>query len=130
MKSFHYEKAEVRGPDRRWYERISLSCCGFICLYQEHPTLLLKLYTPKARKIVCAVFERFKDTPGVELDNDFSGWEAELIFPPELLMEVCERAGARKKRRGRSLTNKQREAFWEGRQKGLAVLQKRKEILL
>jgi hypothetical protein len=92
--------------------------------------ILFKLYTPKSRKTVCAIFDRFKDTPGVEMDTAFSGWETELIFPPELLMEVCELAGARKKRRGRPLTEKQREAFREGRQKELSVLQRGKEALL
>ncbi len=94
-----YERPEVKQAERIWYEQIPLYCGGFICLYQEQPTILFKLYTPKSRKLACAIFDRFKDTPGVELDKEFSGWETELIFPPEILLEVGEMAGARKKRR-------------------------------
>jgi hypothetical protein len=124
--SFHHERPQVRDPDRRWYEQILLTCGGVICLYQEQPTILFKLHTPKQRRTLSAPYERFREVPGVALDTAFADGEAELLFPPELLMEVCEAAGARKKRRGRPLSEKQREAFREGRQKGLAILKTNK----
>lgn len=101
--SFKHEKPEVRAQDRRWYEQIPTYCGGFIGLYQESPTVELQWYTSNKRKTARKILDAFPDKE-LRLDDHFDGHEAGLYFPPEILKEVCQMAGARKKRQGRPLT--------------------------
>lgn len=110
---FKFEKPETKRADRRWYERIPLLCGGFICIQKESPPQL-KLWTPKGRKTVVKIYEQFKKNKQVILNIEFSGFEAELFFPPKLLVEIGELARARKKRR----------LSPEAKEKALASLQK------
>ncbi|MFH1595865.1 MAG: hypothetical protein ABIG94_05790 [Pseudomonadota bacterium] len=101
--SFKHEKPEVRARERRWFEQIPTYCGGFIGLYRESSTVELQWYTPSKRKTARKILDSFPDK-GLRLDDHFDGHEAVLYFPPEILREVCEMAGARKKRQGRPLT--------------------------
>jgi hypothetical protein len=105
--SFKHEKPEVRAQDRRWYEQIPTYCGGFIGLYQESPTVILQWYTPSKRKTARKILEAFPDKE-LRLDDHFDGHEAVLYFRPEILKEVCEMAGARKKRQGENLRKKRK----------------------
>ncbi|MGP8049882.1 MAG: hypothetical protein ACLPYB_04655 [Desulfobaccales bacterium] len=101
--SWYHERPEVRNPDKRWYEIIH--CKGFkkppeqegtfICLYSEDPPLL-KLYADRPRN-ARAIWGAIKSNPGTKADFDLDG-EAELLFPPELLVTVAKMAGGRKRR--------------------------------
>jgi hypothetical protein len=99
--TWNSERPEIRRPDRRWYEQIPCRGGGFIYLYAEEPPTL-GLYTPLV-KSARSIFEKIKAIPGVRADFHYDG-EAVLYFPPEILPQVPELAGARKKRRGRKLT--------------------------
>jgi hypothetical protein len=116
------EKPEVRGPDRRWYQQIPTLCGGFIAMYCETGEVILHFYTPTARKKATAAYERFKHLEGVRLDDQHDGWETVLYFPATILMQVAEMVGARRRRKGRPLTEAQKAAFAEGRERGLAAL--------
>lgn len=100
--AWKYERPEVRNPDRRWYEQIPCRGGGFIYLESEDPTPVLKLYTPMV-KSARAIFNKIKHIPGVTADFHYDG-EAMILFPPEVLNQVAELAGARKKRQGRRLS--------------------------
>jgi len=101
--SFKHERPEVRNPDRRWYEVIP--CQGFkpgppqegpfIGLYSEDPPTL-QLYTPRVQNAK-NIWKQIKDHPGCRADFHLEG-EAVLYFPPEVLVQVAELAGARKRR--------------------------------
>jgi len=110
--SIKHEKPEVRAQDRRWYEQIPTYCAGFIGLYLESPMVILQWYTPSKRKTARKILDAFPDK-GLRLDDYFDGHEAVLYFPPEILKEVCEMAGARKKRQGRKLTEEEKERLAE-----------------
>jgi hypothetical protein len=127
--SYRHEKPEVRSVDRRCYEQIPTSCGGFIGLYQESPTVILQFYTPSARKLCRKVLERFADK-GLWIDDWFDGWEAVIYFPPEILLEVCQMVGARRRKQGRPLTEDQKAAFAVGRKRGLAALHRGGKSLL
>jgi hypothetical protein len=109
--SFKKEKPEVRAQDCRWYEQIPTYCGGFIGLYQESPTVL-QWYTPSRRKTARKILDAFPGS-GLRLDDYYDGHEAVLYFPQEILKEVCEMAGARKKRQGRKLTEEEKEQLAE-----------------
>jgi len=109
--SFKHEKPGARGQDRRWYEQIPTYCGGFIGLYQESPTEI-QWYTLSKRKTARKILDAFPNH-GLRLDDHFDGHEAVLYFPPEILKEVCEMAGARKKRQGRTLTEEEKERLAE-----------------
>ena len=106
--TWKHERPEVRNPDRGWYEVIPTYCGGFIGLYQEEPMALLQWYTSKKRITARKIMDRFRDTPGMHLDDFCDGFEAMLYFPADLLIEVCEMAGARRKRQGQTLTEEQK----------------------
>jgi hypothetical protein len=127
--SYRHERPEVRTADRRWYEQIPTYCSGFISLYQETPTVIFQFYTPSARKLCRKVLEWFPDK-GLWVDDWFDGWEAVIYFPPEILLEVCQMAGARRRRQGRPLTEDQKAAFDVGRKRGLAALHRGGKSLL
>jgi hypothetical protein len=127
--SYYHERPEVRAADRRCSEQISTSCGGFIGLYQETPTVILQFYTPSARKLCRKVLERFADK-GLWIDDWFDGWEAVIYFHPEILLEVCQMVGARRRKQGRSLTEDQKAAFAVGRKRGLAALHRGGKSLL
>ena len=93
-----HEKPENKTGYEGWYEQVPTACGGFIGLYQDKPTVLLQFYTPSQRPTCRKLAEQFKDTPGVSLDDWFSGYESVLLFPPELFEQVAETVGARKRR--------------------------------
>ncbi|MBU4355466.1 MAG: hypothetical protein KJ822_08955 [Proteobacteria bacterium] len=128
--SWAHEKPENRNGYEGWYEQVPTACGGFIGLYQDKPTVLLQFSTPKQRLTCRKLTEQFKDTVGVSLDDCFDGYEAVLYFPPELFEQVAGAVGARKKRRGRPLTDAQKAAFAEGRKKGMAALKLGRNSLL
>ena len=110
--SWHHERPEVRGPDRRWYEIIP--CRGFkpgppqegpfIGLHSEaQPTLQLYSDRPINAK---SIWKEIRKHPGCGADFDMDG-EVVLYFPAEaeLLEIVARMAGGRKKR---ILTEEQR----------------------
>lgn len=120
--SWQHEKPENKTGYEGWYEQMPTSCGGFISLYQDKPTVILQFYTPKQRPTCRKLAEQFKDIPGVSLDDRFNGYETVIYFPATLFEQVAEVVGARKKRQGRPLTDAQRAAFAEGRQKGMDAL--------
>jgi hypothetical protein len=120
--SWRCEKPENKKGYEGWYEQVPTVCGGFIGLFQDKLTVILQFYTPKQRITCRKLAEQFKDTPGVRLDDWFSGYETVLYFPMDLFGQVAEAVGARKKRQGRPLTDAQRIAFAEGRKKGMAAL--------
>lgn len=128
--SWAHEQPENKKGYEAWYEQIPTTCGGFIGLFQDKPVVILQFYTPKQRPTCRKLAEKFKDTPGVRLDDGFDGYESVLYFPPELFEQVAEAVGARKKRQGRPLTEAQRAAFAEGRKKGMAALEKMRKSLL
>lgn len=128
--SWYHEKSENKVSFEGWYELVPTTCGGFIGLFQEKPAVILQFYTPKQRPTCRKLAEQFKDTPGVRLDDWFSGNETVLFFPVELFGQVAEAVGARKKRQGRPLTDAQKAAFAEGRKKGMAALKKGRDSLL
>jgi hypothetical protein len=124
--SWYHEKAEVRIPDRRWFEIIP--CKGFkkgpgeegsfIGLISEYPPTL-QLYSDRlitARKI----WQAIKDHSGTRADFALDG-EAVLFFPPALLEMVAEMAGARKKRQ---LSEEHRSKLIEAGKSGREALKK------
>jgi len=84
--SFAHEKMEGKTQDKRWYEQI-LCAFGHIMLYAESPEFILEYYTATARPTATKIYEKFKNVPGVKLDNHFSGYESVLYFPAHLLDE-------------------------------------------
>lgn len=124
--SFKHEKSEVRSQDRRWFEQIPSCCGGFICLYSESPRLVLQWYTPSKRKTARKILDTFSNK-GLHLDDHFDGHEAVLYFPLEILKEVCEMAGARKKRQGRKLTEEEKERLAERGRRALQNYRLKKE---
>jgi hypothetical protein len=127
--SWTVEVAENKRGHAGWYQQVPTRCGGFIALYRSQP-VILQFFTPKQRIVCRRLFEQFKNTPGVRLDDLHDGFETVLYFPLELFEQVAEAVGARKKRQGRPLTEAQRTAFAEGRGKGLAALQQRRTSLL
>jgi hypothetical protein len=95
--SWYHEVPEVRGPDKHWYLQIPCKGGAFIGLYAEAPETILHLYTPRVKN-ARIIWEQLKNQPGCRADFHMDG-EAELYFPPELLHQVAEMAGARIKRR-------------------------------
>jgi len=128
--SWGSETAEGKERQKPWYETVPTRCKGFISLFQDKPTVVLMFYTPSQRITCRKLAEKFKDTPGVRLDDWFDGHEAVLYFPVELFGQVAEAVGARRKRQGRPLTDAQRAAFAEGRKKGMAALKRGRDSLL
>jgi hypothetical protein len=112
--SWQHEKPENRNGCEGWYELVPTSCGGFIGLFQDKPTVILQFYTPKQRITSRKLAERFKDIPGVRLDDGFGGYEAVLYFPPELFEQVAREVGARKRRQ---LSEAHKEALAQGREK-------------
>jgi hypothetical protein len=122
--SWYHEKSEIRKPDQRWYEIIPLK--GFvkgppqegpyISLYSEEPPIL-QLYTNRVKQAQI-IWEEIKKIPGCRVDFHMDG-EAVLYFPPELLEQVAELAGARKRRQ---LSEEQRARLIEAGKKGRAAL--------
>lgn len=125
--SWYHERAEIRNPEKRWYEQIPTLCGGHIMLYAETPEIILEYYTPRARQTATKIFEQFEGEQGVRIDTHFSGSESILYFPAYLLDRVATLAGARRRRR---LPDKSKEAFAEGRKKGMEALQKLKILLV
>lgn len=128
--SWRHEKPENRSGLEGWYEQVPTVCGGFIGLFQDQPAVILQFCTPKQRPTCRKLAEQFWDTPGVRLDDYFDGYETVFYFPVELFDQVAEAVGARKKRQGRPLTEVQKAAFAEGRQKGMAALKKGRNSLL
>jgi hypothetical protein len=94
--TWHHERSEVRSADRIWYERIPCLGGAWISVYSLAP-LSLQLWTDRVKN-ARIVWGAIKDAPGVQADFHFDG-EAVLRFPLELLQQVAEMAGARKRRR-------------------------------
>ena len=94
--SWKAEAADQRG-DKVWYEQIP--CQGedcFISVYSLEPFILqLSTSRPKNAR---TVREAIKGIPGAKADFHFDG-EAVIYFPPEVLPQVAELAGAKKRRR-------------------------------
>jgi len=128
--SFGAETAEVRRGFAGWYETVPTSCGGFIALHQHHPTVILEFFTPKQRITCRKLAEKFKDTSGIYLDDRFDGFEIIFRFPLSLFSVIATAVGARKRRQGRPLTEAQRAAFAQGREKGMAALKKGRNSLL
>jgi hypothetical protein len=95
--SWYHEVPEVRGPDKRWYLQIPCKGGAFISLYAEAPEIILHLYTPRVKN-ARIIWEQLKNKRGCRADFHMDG-EAVLYFPPELLHQVAEMAGARVRRR-------------------------------
>ena len=91
--SWKAEAADQRG-DKVWYEQIP--CQGedcFIGVYSLEPFILqLSTSRPKTAR---TIWEAIK---GAKADFHFDG-EAVIYFPPEVLPQVAELAGAKKRRR-------------------------------
>ncbi|MBM4289161.1 MAG: hypothetical protein FJ135_13660 [Deltaproteobacteria bacterium] len=123
--SWYHEKSEIRKPDRRWYEIIPLKGFvkgpsqegPFIGLYSEAPPTL-QLYTTRVKQ-ARIIWKKIKKIPGCRADFHLDG-EAVLYFPPELLEQVAEMAGARKRRQ---LSEEHRAKLIEAGEKGRAALQ-------
>lgn len=94
--SWYVGRSEIHSTDRIWYEQIPCIGGAFIGVYSLSP-LTLQLWTPRPKNSK-AVWEAIKDIPGVRADFAFDG-EAVIYFPLELLQQVAELAGARKRRR-------------------------------
>ncbi len=94
---WQYELSEVRNPSRRWHEQIPCREGGFIYLYSEDPPTL-GLYTTQV-KSARAIMSKITG-----LQAEWMEGEAVILFPPEVLNQVAELAGGRKKRQGRKLT--------------------------
>jgi hypothetical protein len=95
--AWDHERPEIRNPDRRWYEQIPCRGGGFIYLYSEEPPML-GLYTAHV-KGARAIMRKIAGLKAEWMDG-----EAAIYFPPELLDQIAEMAGARKKRQGGQLT--------------------------
>jgi hypothetical protein len=94
--AWFHERAEVREPDRLWYERIPCQKDSFIGIYSVDP-LVFNLYSTRPKN-AGTIHEAIKDKPGfIEADFAFDG-EAVIYFTKEVLPTVAELAGARKKR--------------------------------
>ncbi len=91
---WHHKHPEVRNPDRHWYEHIHCRGGALISLYDEYPAPIFRLYTPMV-KSARAVFNHIRNIPGVWADFN-SDAEAVIYFPPEILDQVAELAGAQK----------------------------------
>ena len=89
------ETPEVRKPDARWYEQIRLTgkCDSFISLYSEDPPII-SIFLDNRPGVVQKLLDGVK---GITLFSE-SYKETELHFSPEVLEQVCEIAGARKKK--------------------------------
>jgi len=94
--SWHHEDPEVRTPDRIWYEQIPCRDGAFISVYSLNP-LIFHLWTPRPKK-ARMIWEAVKGAAGVRADFHFDG-EAEIYFPLEVVSQVAELAGARRRRR-------------------------------
>jgi len=94
--SWHHEDPEVRSPDRIWYEQIPRRGGAFISVYSLTP-LTLKLWTPRPKN-ARMIWEAVKGAAGARADFHLDG-EAEIYFPLEVVSQVAELAGARRKRR-------------------------------
>lgn len=100
--SWHHERPEVRSPERIWYEQIPCRGGAFISVYSIVPiSFHLRTPRPKNARII---WEAIKGIVGGRTDFQFAG-EAVIYFPLELLPQVAELAGA-KRRRGLSEDHK------------------------
>lgn len=82
------ETADNKVGEKHWYQQIPCSCGGFIGLYSLHP-VILQFWSPKPKKTASKIYEDYKATPQVRLDNAMDGWEVVLYFPIELLHIVA-----------------------------------------
>jgi hypothetical protein len=94
--SWYHERSEVRSADRIWYERIHCKKGAVISVYSLD-SMIFQLWTDRVKN-ARIVWGAIKDAPGVQADFHFDS-EAVLRFPLELLQQVAEMAGARRKRR-------------------------------
>lgn len=95
--SWYHERPEVRGPDRSWYELIPCKGGAFIGLYSETPRIIFHLYTPRVKN-AWLIWDAIKEKPNAVADFHMDG-EAMIYLPAEVVHQVAELAGARKKRR-------------------------------
>jgi hypothetical protein len=94
--AWYHERAEVREPDRLWYERIPCQKESFIGVYSIDP-LVFNLYSTRPKNAK-KIHEAIKGKLGfIRADFAFDG-EAVIYFTKEVLPIVAELAGARKKR--------------------------------
>jgi hypothetical protein len=115
--AFAHELPEFRKGNLHWYEWVLCQNGGKIHLYDDEAmTFTLYTTTQTADKVLGAVGEA---SLALKFDERLS---TEVRFPQEVLLQVCELAGARKARKGQSLTPVQREAFEEGRKLGQTLL--------
>ncbi len=96
--SWQHEKPENKTGFEGWFEQVPTACGGFIALFQDKPTIVLQFYTPKQRPTCRKLAEKFRNAPGVSLDDWFDGYETTLFFSLELFERVAEAVGARKRR--------------------------------
>ncbi len=94
--SWQHEQPESRNPDKIWYEQVPCQGEAFISLYSLNP-LILQLSTSRVKNAQ-KVWEAIKDTSGARADFHFDG-EAVIYFPLDVVHQVAELAGARRKRR-------------------------------
>lgn len=94
--SWHHEHAEMRKPDRRWYEQIPCRGRAFIGLFAEAPTVVLQLYTPRVKN-ARLIFKQIEHIPGCVADFHMDG-EAVIYFPVEVVHQVAELAHAKIKK--------------------------------
>ena len=95
--AWYHERAEMREPDRLWYERIPCAKDSFISVYDVDP-LVFKLYSTRPKNAK-KIHEAIKGKLGfIKVDFAFDG-EAEIYFTKEALPTVAEMAGARRRRR-------------------------------
>ena len=90
--SWQHEQADLTPQDRLWYEVIPCKCGGKMYLKSLDP-MLFDLYIPSIKK--ARIIE--KQVPLTKAD--WMDGEAVLTFSPEVLDQIAELAGARKKRR-------------------------------
>jgi hypothetical protein len=94
--SWHFERPEIRTPDRIWYEQIPCKDGAFIGVYSLEP-LVLHLFTARVKN-AGLIWKAIQGIAGTWADFHFDG-EAELFFPLEAVHTVAALARARKKRR-------------------------------
>jgi hypothetical protein len=115
--SWHVERAEVREPNRRFYERIPCQRGAFISFYcepetgcllwdavcplrlpdcREHGDLILQLWTPRPKNAL-VIWEKIKGEDSCHFDP--MDGEGCIFFTAQMVHLVAELAGARRKRR-------------------------------
>ena len=115
--AFVFEQPQFKKGELHWYEWLLCENGGIIHLYDEK-NMIFTLYTTTqtAAKILAGVKE---SELALTFDERLS---TELRFPAAVLEQVCELAGARIARKGRTLTPEQQAAFAEGRKRGMEVI--------